>query len=72
MHHLHSVPVRAPSVGRSGVETLVERTRDTSRGSQRTEPYGEEPTVPQRQHITSATRWFDTAPTPCGAQRSCL
>jgi len=29
VHHLHSVPVRAPFVGRSGVETSVERTRDT-------------------------------------------
>ena len=46
VHHLHSVLVRAPSVGRSGIETLIERTRDTSRGSQRTEPCGEEPMVP--------------------------
>jgi hypothetical protein len=72
MHHLHSVPVRAPSIGRRGVETSVERTRDTPRGSPRTEPCGEEPTVSQPQHITSAARWFDTAPKPCGAQRSCL
>jgi hypothetical protein len=34
MHDLHSVPVRAPSIGRRGVETSVERTRDTPRGSQ--------------------------------------
>jgi hypothetical protein len=37
-------------------ETLVERTRDNSRGSQRTEPCGEKPTVSQSQHITSAAR----------------
>jgi hypothetical protein len=45
MDHLHSVPVRASSVGRGGVETPVERTRDTPVDSQMTEPCGEDPTV---------------------------